>query len=73
MTLVLPNMPAFVTPLVHAIPIQLIAYHTAVIKGRRRRPAAQFGQIRYRRISEALDDKLDALHLVWTRNRGLGL
>jgi glucosamine--fructose-6-phosphate aminotransferase (isomerizing) len=33
MTLVLPNMPAFVTPLVYAIPIQLIAYHTAVIKG----------------------------------------
>jgi glucosamine--fructose-6-phosphate aminotransferase (isomerizing) len=33
MTLVLPDMPAFVTPLVYAIPIQLIAYHTAVIKG----------------------------------------
>ncbi len=32
-TLILPNMPAFVTPLVYAIPIQLIAYHTAAMKG----------------------------------------
>ena len=32
-TLVLPDMPAFVTPLVYAIPLQLLAYHTAVIKG----------------------------------------
>ena len=33
MTLILPNMPAFITPLVYAIPVQLIAYHTAVFKG----------------------------------------
>ena len=33
MTLTLPEMPATVTPLVYAIPVQLIAYHTAVIMG----------------------------------------
>jgi glutamine---fructose-6-phosphate transaminase (isomerizing) len=32
-TLTLPEMPAMVTPLVYAIPVQLIAYHTAVIMG----------------------------------------
>ncbi len=32
-TLALPDMPATVTPLVYAIPVQLIAYHTAVIMG----------------------------------------
>jgi glucosamine--fructose-6-phosphate aminotransferase (isomerizing) len=32
-TLVLPEMPSTVTPLVYAIPVQLIAYHTAVIMG----------------------------------------
>src|SRR5712675_2020559 len=32
-TLMLPEMPATVTPLVYAIPVQLIAYHTAVIMG----------------------------------------
>jgi len=32
-TLTLPEMPAWVTPLVYAIPVQLIAYHTAVIMG----------------------------------------
>ena len=31
--LVLPDMPATVTPLVYAIPVQLIAYHTAVAMG----------------------------------------
>jgi glucosamine--fructose-6-phosphate aminotransferase (isomerizing) len=31
--LILPEMPAFVTPLVYAVPMQLIAYHTAVAKG----------------------------------------
>jgi glucosamine--fructose-6-phosphate aminotransferase (isomerizing) len=29
----LPTMPATVTPLVYAIPVQLIAYHTAVVMG----------------------------------------
>jgi glucosamine--fructose-6-phosphate aminotransferase (isomerizing) len=29
----LPEMPATVTPLVYAIPVQLIAYHTAVVMG----------------------------------------
>ncbi len=32
-TLTLPAMPAMVTPLVYAIPVQLIAYHTAVVMG----------------------------------------
>ena len=32
-TLVLPEMPATVTPLVYAVPVQLIAYHTAVMLG----------------------------------------
>ena len=32
-TLALPEMPATVTPLVYAVPVQLIAYHTAVIMG----------------------------------------
>jgi glucosamine--fructose-6-phosphate aminotransferase (isomerizing) len=32
-TLTLPEMPSMVTPLVYAIPVQLIAYHTAVIMG----------------------------------------
>jgi glucosamine--fructose-6-phosphate aminotransferase (isomerizing) len=31
--LTLPEMPATVTPLVYAIPVQLIAYHTAVVMG----------------------------------------
>ncbi len=30
---ILPEMPASVTPLVYAIPVQLIAYHTAVVMG----------------------------------------
>jgi glucosamine--fructose-6-phosphate aminotransferase (isomerizing) len=33
MTLTLPTMPATVSPLVYAVPVQLIAYHTAVILG----------------------------------------
>jgi glucosamine--fructose-6-phosphate aminotransferase (isomerizing) len=32
-TLILPDMPATVTPLVYALPVQLIAYHTAVVIG----------------------------------------
>jgi glucosamine--fructose-6-phosphate aminotransferase (isomerizing) len=32
-TLTVPEMPSTVTPLVYAIPVQLIAYHTAVIMG----------------------------------------
>jgi glutamine---fructose-6-phosphate transaminase (isomerizing) len=32
-TLILPEMPSTVTPLVYAIPVQLIAYHTAVVMG----------------------------------------
>jgi glutamine---fructose-6-phosphate transaminase (isomerizing) len=32
-TLTLPPMPATVTPLVYAVPVQLIAYHTAVLMG----------------------------------------
>jgi glucosamine--fructose-6-phosphate aminotransferase (isomerizing) len=32
-TLTLPDMPAMVTPLAYAIPVQLIAYHTAVVMG----------------------------------------
>src|SRR6516165_8692234 len=33
LTIALPAMPATVTPLVYAIPVQLIAYHTAVVMG----------------------------------------
>ena len=33
MTLILPTVPATVAPLVYAVPVQLIAYHTAVIMG----------------------------------------
>jgi glucosamine--fructose-6-phosphate aminotransferase (isomerizing) len=32
-TLTLPDMASTVTPLVYAIPVQLIAYHTAVVLG----------------------------------------
>jgi glucosamine--fructose-6-phosphate aminotransferase (isomerizing) len=32
-TLTLPAMPATVTPLVYAVPVQLLAYHTAVVMG----------------------------------------
>src|ERR1043166_10251904 len=32
-TLTLPTMPATVAPLVYAVPVQLLAYHTAVILG----------------------------------------
>ncbi len=32
-TLTLPEMPATVTPLVYALPVQMIAYHTAVLMG----------------------------------------
>jgi glucosamine--fructose-6-phosphate aminotransferase (isomerizing) len=32
-TLILPEMPATISPLVYAVPIQQLAYHTAVIMG----------------------------------------
>jgi len=32
-TIILPEMPASVTPLVYSIPVQLLAYHTAVFMG----------------------------------------
>ncbi|HWB34113.1 MAG TPA: glutamine--fructose-6-phosphate transaminase (isomerizing) [Candidatus Paceibacterota bacterium] len=32
-TIILPEMPSMVTPLVYAIPVQLLAYHTAVVLG----------------------------------------
>jgi glucosamine--fructose-6-phosphate aminotransferase (isomerizing) len=32
-TIVLPDMPSTVTPLIYAIPVQLLAYHTAVVMG----------------------------------------
>ena len=32
-TIILPDMPATVTPLVYAIPVQMLAYHTAVVMG----------------------------------------
>jgi glucosamine--fructose-6-phosphate aminotransferase (isomerizing) len=32
-TIVLPDMPATVTPMVYAVPVQLLAYHTAVVMG----------------------------------------
>ncbi len=32
-TLILPDMPEFITPLAYALPVQLLAYHTAVVMG----------------------------------------
>jgi glucosamine--fructose-6-phosphate aminotransferase (isomerizing) len=32
-TITLPDMPATITPLIYAIPVQLLAYHTAVVMG----------------------------------------
>ncbi|ETR75187.1 glucosamine--fructose-6-phosphate aminotransferase [Afipia sp. P52-10] len=32
-TIILPDMPATVTPLVYALPVQMLAYHTAVVMG----------------------------------------
>jgi glutamine---fructose-6-phosphate transaminase (isomerizing) len=32
-TVTLPEMPATVSPIVYAVPVQLIAYHTAVLMG----------------------------------------
>jgi glucosamine--fructose-6-phosphate aminotransferase (isomerizing) len=32
-TIVLPQVDPFVAPILYAIPVQLLAYHTAVIKG----------------------------------------
>jgi glucosamine--fructose-6-phosphate aminotransferase (isomerizing) len=32
-TITMPDMPATITPLIYAVPLQLIAYHTAAIKG----------------------------------------
>ncbi len=32
-TIVMPDMPATITPLVYAVPLQLMAYHTAVMRG----------------------------------------
>ena len=31
--LIMPDMPEFLTPLIYTIPVQLLAYHTAVILG----------------------------------------
>ena len=51
-TLIPPEMAATVTPMVYAIPVQLLAYHTAVIADRRR-PAAQPRQVGDRRVAAA--------------------
>ena len=32
-TIVLPNVPQFIAPIVHSVPVQLLAYHTAVFMG----------------------------------------
>ncbi len=40
-----PRCDPLIAPLVMAAPIQLLAYHVAVQKGRGRRPAAQPGQV----------------------------
>ncbi len=52
-TLTLPTMPAMVAPLVYAVPVQLIAYHTAVILGTDVRSAAQSRQVGNGRIGSA--------------------
>ena len=32
-TIVLPDVPEFIAPMVYALPVQLLAYHTAVFMG----------------------------------------
>ena len=32
-TIVLPDVPEFIAPIIYALPIQLLAYHTAVVMG----------------------------------------
>ena len=53
-TIVLPDMAAAFTPMVYAVPVQLLAYHTAVDHGHRRRPAPKSRQIRHGRISRTV-------------------
>jgi len=53
-TLTLPAMPATVTPLVYAIPEQLIAYHSAVVYGHRRGSAAKPRQVGHGGVIEDL-------------------
>ena len=40
-TIVLPDVPEICAPIVHALPIQMLAYHTAVVMGDGCRPAAK--------------------------------
>ncbi|MCT6871480.1 MAG: SIS domain-containing protein, partial [Bartonella sp.] len=32
-TIIMPDVPEFIAPIVYAVPVQLIAYHTAVLLG----------------------------------------
>ena len=52
-TIVLPPIDPFVAPILYALPVQLLAYHTAVLKGIRRRPTAQPRQVRNCRVIRA--------------------
>ena len=42
--IVLPKVSSFVAPILATIPVQLLAYHTAVLHGHGRRPAAELGE-----------------------------
>ena len=41
----LPEHAGLLSPIVHTIPLQLLAYHTAVLRGTRRRQAAEPGEV----------------------------
>ena len=47
----LPKVPTLLQPMVAAVPLQLFACELATADGPRRRPAAQPGQVRHRRVS----------------------
>ena len=49
-TIEMPEVHPLIAPLVYAVPVQLLAYHVAVAQGHRRRPAAQSGEERDRRM-----------------------
>ena len=49
-TIEMPKVHPLIAPLVYAVPVQLLAYHVAVVEGHRRRPAAQPGEERHGRM-----------------------
>ena len=47
----IPRAGDYITAILAAIPLQLFAYHMAVLRGLRRRPAQESGQERHRRVT----------------------